>query len=254
MNAKIYNGNVQPNPKEFKIWVNDEGIIKTWNGTEWIESASSGGSDNSEDKVIYYEVTSAIKDFTSDEGLMYFDGFKLLNGGTYHFMNSITFDMIVQNDRVNTQNYSSNDIVMMVFIPFSLNINNRIIKYNTFEEILLEMGQNPSDYIKRRVTAEEYWNTEIPGILNFNIVDKDNTINEELTPNQPYRFVEGMTWEQWLVSDYNTFFDKISNTINPEDVVLFEGEFVALSIRLNGAKIKWTDAIISTNYTFSIIG
>ena len=48
MNAKIYNGNVQPNPKEFKIWVNDEGIIKTWNGTEWIEqsggSGESGGS------------------------------------------------------------------------------------------------------------------------------------------------------------------------------------------------------------------
>lgn len=37
MNAKIYNGNVQPNHKEYKIWVNDEGIIKTWNGTEWIE-------------------------------------------------------------------------------------------------------------------------------------------------------------------------------------------------------------------------
>ena len=46
MNAKIYNGNVQPNPKEFKIWVNDEGIIKTWNGNEWIEQsgASSDGS------------------------------------------------------------------------------------------------------------------------------------------------------------------------------------------------------------------
>ena len=37
MNAKIYNGNIQPNHKEYKIWVNDEGIIKTWNGTEWVE-------------------------------------------------------------------------------------------------------------------------------------------------------------------------------------------------------------------------
>lgn len=42
MNAKIYNGNVQPNHKEFKIWVNDEGLIKTWNGNKWIEC--SGGS------------------------------------------------------------------------------------------------------------------------------------------------------------------------------------------------------------------
>ena len=42
MNAKIYNGNVQPNPKEYKIWVNDDGLIKTWNGTEWAEQ--NGGS------------------------------------------------------------------------------------------------------------------------------------------------------------------------------------------------------------------
>ena len=49
MNAKIYNGNIQPNPKEFKIWVNDEGLIKTWNGTEWVEQsgASSGDGDSS---------------------------------------------------------------------------------------------------------------------------------------------------------------------------------------------------------------
>lgn len=45
MNSKIYNGNVQPNPKEFKIWVDDEGTIRTWNGTEWIENtAGDGGS------------------------------------------------------------------------------------------------------------------------------------------------------------------------------------------------------------------
>ena len=41
MNAKIYKGNIQPNPKEFKIWVNDEGTIRTWNGTEWIEATAS---------------------------------------------------------------------------------------------------------------------------------------------------------------------------------------------------------------------
>ena len=41
MNAKIYKGNVQPNPKEFKRWVNDEGTIRTWNGTEWVEATAS---------------------------------------------------------------------------------------------------------------------------------------------------------------------------------------------------------------------
>ena len=47
MNAKIYNGNVQPNHKEYKIWVNDEGIIKTWNGTKWIEQSGGGESGGS---------------------------------------------------------------------------------------------------------------------------------------------------------------------------------------------------------------
>ena len=61
MNAKIYNGNVQPNHKEYKIWVNDEGVIKTWNGTEWIESTSSGGSGSGGDdnnSFEYIEISS----------------------------------------------------------------------------------------------------------------------------------------------------------------------------------------------------
>ena len=54
MNAKIYNGNVQPNPKEFKIWVNDEGVIKTWNGTEWIEQSGGSGSGNGDGVTMEY--------------------------------------------------------------------------------------------------------------------------------------------------------------------------------------------------------
>lgn len=45
MNAKLYIGNVQPNPKEFKVWVTDEGVIKTWNGQKWVEQ-SNGGDDS----------------------------------------------------------------------------------------------------------------------------------------------------------------------------------------------------------------
>ena len=58
MNAKIYNGNVQPNHKEYKMWVNDEGVIKTWNGTEWIEQSGSGsGSGNSNVvNIEYYKI------------------------------------------------------------------------------------------------------------------------------------------------------------------------------------------------------
>ena len=59
MNAKIYNGNVQPNHKEYKIWVNDEGIIKTWNGTEWIEqSGGSGNGSGESDEWMYLDMSN----------------------------------------------------------------------------------------------------------------------------------------------------------------------------------------------------
>lgn len=65
MNAKIYNGNVQPNPKEFKIWVNDEGTIKTWNGTEWVENTTGEGGSGSGDSESWKYVD--ITNYTSTE-------------------------------------------------------------------------------------------------------------------------------------------------------------------------------------------
>lgn len=58
MNAKIYNGNVQPNHKEYKIWVNDEGIIKTWNGTEWIEQSGSGSGSGEASTFEYLDISN----------------------------------------------------------------------------------------------------------------------------------------------------------------------------------------------------
>lgn len=51
MNSKVYIGNIQPNPKEFKIWVNDEGVIRTFDGDKWnkVEGGSSNGDGGSED-------------------------------------------------------------------------------------------------------------------------------------------------------------------------------------------------------------
>lgn len=70
MNAKIYNGNVQPNPKEYKIWVNDEGTIKTWNGTEWIENTAGGGGSGSGSsdgvKWEYYKIDRNDASYDSD--------------------------------------------------------------------------------------------------------------------------------------------------------------------------------------------
>lgn len=49
MNAKIYTGNIQPNPKEYKVWVNDEGVIKTWNGEGYKPIEGDGGGSNDDD-------------------------------------------------------------------------------------------------------------------------------------------------------------------------------------------------------------
>lgn len=69
MNAKIYKGNVQPNPKEFKIWVNDEGTIRTWNGTEWVEATAGegGGSGNGSGTEIKWEYYRIIGDYDNSE-------------------------------------------------------------------------------------------------------------------------------------------------------------------------------------------
>lgn len=56
MNAKIYTGNIQPNPKEYKVWVNDEGVIKTWNGTEWIEQSGESGGTASKYAPRYFKI------------------------------------------------------------------------------------------------------------------------------------------------------------------------------------------------------
>ena len=83
MNAKIYNGNVQPNPKEFKIWVNDEGTIKTWNGTKWVESAAGGDGSGSgtEDNVIYYKTQSPLLlDSSADSFLKEYNFFSGVRG------------------------------------------------------------------------------------------------------------------------------------------------------------------------------
>lgn len=48
MNSKIYYGNVQPNSKEYKIWVNNEGSIKTYDTTQGTWSEVKGGASNTQ--------------------------------------------------------------------------------------------------------------------------------------------------------------------------------------------------------------
>ena len=62
MNAKIYTGNIQPNPKEYKVWVNDEGTIQTWDGKEWNQTSDSSTNTNEEDPWMYFDVSKMLSD------------------------------------------------------------------------------------------------------------------------------------------------------------------------------------------------
>lgn len=52
MNNNVYKGDVQPNHKEYSVWIDSKGVIKTFDGNEW--KVSSGGGIpivDSEDKI-----------------------------------------------------------------------------------------------------------------------------------------------------------------------------------------------------------
>ena len=153
MNAKIYNGNVQPNPKEYKIWVNDEGIIKTWNGTEWIEVAAGGsasggsgesGGESDFSTPIYYETLigadNAIIDLLAYPALI-----KTNIDGFTEFITSVQMFIYAQNDINLMQN-----IEAICFLPFRVGKNPTI----SLED---ELGDNFSIFFKRRITKEEFY-------------------------------------------------------------------------------------------------
>ena len=65
MNNNVYKGSVQPNPKEYSVWVDSKGVIKTWNGTEWIEqSGTSNNGGNSGGGLLLHFLPT--EDFTGD--------------------------------------------------------------------------------------------------------------------------------------------------------------------------------------------
>lgn len=35
--SKVKFGKTQPNPKEYKMWIDDDGVIKTFDGVKWDE-------------------------------------------------------------------------------------------------------------------------------------------------------------------------------------------------------------------------
>lgn len=145
MNAKIYNGNIQPNPKEYKIWVNDEGTIKTWNGTEWIESASSGGSGSGgENRIVYTDITKVPDEFI--DGFIIFMTEVITKDGVFVSAFEVGKKFAEDKDWFDNNLYK---------IAASLDTKYKLKEtYYTLEELCSFLG---FDYTQYTITKEEYY-------------------------------------------------------------------------------------------------
>ena len=244
MNANIYTGNVQPNHKEFKIWVNDEGIIKTWNGTEWIEY---GGGSSSDDKIIYYELhdghtLSGTYDCMHDM----FASIKILMFGKYCFGYWATTEK---------DDFSGfHPLKAVAFMPLDIDFNEEDgeaihMRFDDLESLLATMrewGWSVPDgpFIKRRITAEEYWDTTLAK-LTF-ILKSDNNDYQKT-----FDFQEGMTWEQWVESDYNTDgLEKASYFADKTNVYFYtpNSNEPSMVTDTKGTQSTWSDIIYADMY------
>lgn len=75
MNAKIYTGDVQPNAKEYKIWIDSKGSIKTYDTTQGTWSEVKGGANNTQptpaEKITFTVVDGAGTEttYTAEKGM-----------------------------------------------------------------------------------------------------------------------------------------------------------------------------------------
>ena len=170
MNAKIYNGNVQPNHKEYKIWVNDEGIIKTWNGTEWVEQsgASSGGSGESGGEASTIEYLdlrnysgTAFGVAVNAKSLLFKFNSNLFNGDSE---SAPVYQIYVVGDVLEAGNAYIQALLMgsdFVGIDFNLKTNGRGELKTTAQQIIEDQGitQEQLDAIPR-ITKEQFYSLE----------------------------------------------------------------------------------------------
>ena len=227
---------------------------------------------NNTQKTIYYEFNDFFKDENASQFIelfnnlyfKFFTHFKLFKNGKYHFIGAAAFMDILNNEdsaNLNAYGYSINDIVMGIFEPMHYIYGNAHAVYNSFEEV----GEVSSVYIKRHITAEEYYNIQIPGLKIFNIVRQDAGTNQQPIFIEFY-YKEGMTWEDWFNSEYNTIpFLRKSNVNLTDNVTMGSANnvpvwqdyiygFDIISPESGFPRAKWNDIINSVDYGMSIIG
>ena len=157
MNAKIYNGNVQPNHKEYKIWVNDEGIIKTWNGTEWIEQSGGGesGGSGSGSGLKYLPKYYSIDWSVAEEGWK-----EALKGGTFPFT-EIAATAKSGNFITSQDGTTPEGIEAFSFLPVGYHNGSKVNLFETLESVINFFKTDFSIHISmngiKEISEEEFY-------------------------------------------------------------------------------------------------
>jgi len=210
LNKKTYIGDIEPNPKEFGIWIKNDGshMIYDYTNREWICNCSGGSS-----KVLYYKATTATD--MPFNMVAYCASFKIFDTHDYKFEYVPTFTIISDMYKEVFPNDSSNDPIYFVYLPLdmksvSFDGTTSHIVASTFEDLCIAMGQEMPAGITR-ITEEEYWDDSVPNPT-FTIGVYEMYITTDLTYNTDwviaeYEYEPDMTFEDWINSKYNV--DKI---------------------------------------------
>ena len=153
-------------------------------------------------KVIYYELTDNIDPSLLDDIVKVVSAnIKVNIDGTINFITGVLFDG--ERDNIIKS-------IALAFMPMrhdNININS-LEEYIEFCKQYDGPDIKISDIIKRRLTAEEYWDTTVPNLtftLGIRTEDYTGVTNREgfLMYIKTYEFEPGMTMSEWCDSKYN---------------------------------------------------
>ena len=193
LNKKTYIGNIEPNPKEFGIWIKEDGthMIYDYTNNYWV-CECSGSS-----KVSYYKVAAGTNFSDADS---FVAGFKIFDtsGNKFEYAPPLLVSeknylaALAPNFSFETDEYCIAYLPIIMHVEYDGNESSGAC--NTLEDLYTANGEEMPASITR-ITEEEYWDDTIPSI--FYIENK----NEKQVA---FRYDEGMTLGDWINSDYNS--------------------------------------------------
>lgn len=214
LNKKTYIGNIEPNPKEFGIWIKEDGthMIYDYTNNQWV-CECSGSS-----KVQYYKVAAGTN---LRDGFGFVAGIKIFDTSEskFEYASPITINdesylaALAPNFSFETDEYC------IAYLPIIMHLeqgeNKLNVVCNTFEDIYTASGQEIPTGITR-ITEEEYWDDSVPNPT-FTIGVYEMYITTNPTSNfnwviAEYEYEPDMTFEDWINSKYNVDKIRISAT------------------------------------------